>query len=78
MKNAQSFKTMFGLMCIVMLCLTILGTEYTVTEGKAKNRIKDKENRIISLFNTGLMYFNLCFNSYGIPKIRCDFILYEV
>ncbi len=85
MKNAQSFKTMFGIMCVAMLWLTILGTEYTEKEGKEKNDIKikfykkkDKRKRIISLFNTGLMYFNLCFNSYGIPKIRCDFILYEV
>ena len=85
MKNAQSFKTMFGIMCVAMLWLTILGTEYTEKEGKKKNDIKikfykkkDKSKRIISLFNTGLMYFNLCFNSYGIPKIRCDFILYEV
>lgn len=85
MRNAQSFKTMFGLMCVALLWLTILGAEYTVEEGKNKKPIKikyykkkDKENRIISLFNTGLMYFNLCFNSYGIPKIRCDFILYEI
>lgn len=42
MKNAQSFKTMFGLMCVAMLWLTILGTEYTVTEEKAKNHIKIK------------------------------------
>ena len=37
MKNAQSFKTMFGLMCIALLWLTILRIEYTVTEGRVKN-----------------------------------------
>lgn len=56
MKKAQSFKTMFGLMCVAMLWLTILGAEYTAKEGKDRNYIKikfykkkDKENRIISL-----------------------------
>ena len=85
MKNVQSFKTMFGLMCVALLWLTILGAEYTAKEGKDRNYIKikiykkkDKSKRILSLFNTGLIYFNLCFNSYGIPKLRCDFILYEV
>ena len=85
MKKAQSFKAMFGLMCVAMLWLTILGAEYTAKEGKDRNYIKikfykkkDKSKRILSLFNTGLIYFNLCFNSYGIPKLRCDFILYEV
>lgn len=85
MKNAQSFKTMFGIMCVAMVWLMILGSDYTIKEEKNKNHIKikfyknkDRSKRIVSLFNTGLIYFNLCFNSYGIPKIRCDFILYEV
>lgn len=85
MKNIQSFKTMFGMMCIALLWLTILGVEYTVKEEKRKNSIKiqiykkkDKNKRIVSLFNTGLIYFNLCFNSYGTPKIKCNFLLYEV
>lgn len=85
MKNIQAFKNMFGIMCIALLWLTILGVEYTVKEGKQGNEVKikiykkkNKNKRMISLFNTGLIYFNLCFNSYGLPKIRCNFILYEI
>lgn len=83
MKNIQSFKTMFGIMCVALIWLIILGVEYTVKKEKNKIKIKiykkkDKGKRIISLFNTGLMYFNLCLNSYQVPKIRCNFLLYEI
>ncbi len=87
MRNLQSFKTLFGVMCIALLWLTILGVEYSTNIEKIKNKVKircykrNKKNqieRIFSLFNTGLLYFNLCFNSCRVPKISCDFILYEI
>lgn len=85
MKNIQAFKSMFGIMCIALLWLTVLGVEYTVKEEKQGNKVKikiykkkNKAKRMMSLFNTGLMYFNLCFNSYRVPKIKSDFILYEI
>lgn len=87
MRNQQSFKTLFGVMCIGLLWLTIIGIEYSINKKRTKNKVKikwykkDKENqivRIFSLFNTGLLYFNLCFNSYKVPKINCEFILYEI
>ena len=83
MKNIQSFKTMFGIMCVALIWLIILGVEYTVKEGKQGNKVKiriykNQNKRILSLFSTGLIYFNLCFNSYRVPKIRCNFILYEI
>ena len=65
---------------------------YVLTNGKVKEGIKNysyrfgsiecifknQKSNIISLSNTGLIYFNLCFNSYGVPKIRSNFILYEI
>ena len=85
MKNLQSFKTLFGVMCIALLWLTIIGVEYSINmEEKANNvkircyRDKNRKERRISLFNTGLLYFNLCFNSYQVPKIRCNFLLYAI
>lgn len=83
MKNEQSFKTMFGIMCIALLWLTLMGVEYTKNKGKEKINVKIriyKKNgeRIFSLFNTGLMYFNICINSRNVPKIKCKFILYEI
>lgn len=83
MKNEQSFKTMFGIMCVALLWLTVLGVEYTKNvENKkidVKIRIYRKNGeRINSLFNTGLIYFNICLNSRKGPKIKCNFILYEI
>lgn len=76
-KNLQTFKSMFGIMCIALLWITLLGVEYTIREKNQSNKVKikiykkkDKSKRIVSLFNTGLIYFNLCFNSYGVPKIK--------
>lgn len=84
-RNIQAFKTMFGIMCIALVWLVILGAEYTVKAEKQENKIKieiykkkKKRKRILSLFNTGLIYFNLCFNSYEVPKIKCNFLLYEI
>lgn len=84
MKNIQAFKNMFGVMCAALLWLTIIGVEYTVKEGKEEKvkikiyKDKNKNKRMISLFNIGLIYFNLCFNSYRVPKIKINFILYEI
>lgn len=83
MKNLQAFKTMFGLMLVGLLWLTILGVEYSINIKEKANNIKIRcykknKERIFSLFNTGLFYFNLCFNSYGTPKIKCNFLLYEL
>lgn len=76
---------MFGIMCIALVWLTLLGVEYTIEERKGRNKVKikiykkkNKEKRILSLFHTGLMYFNLCFNSNRAPKIKCNFLLYEI
>lgn len=84
-KNLQAFKSMIGIMCIALLWITLLGVEYTIREKNQSNKVKikiykkkDKSKRIVSLFNTGLIYFNLCFNSYGVPKIKCNFLLYEI
>ena len=84
-KNIQAFKTMFGIMCIALVWLTLLGVEYTIEERKGRNKVKikiykkkNKEKRILSLFQTGLMYFNLCFNSNRAPKIKCNFLVYEI
>lgn len=87
MRNLQSFKTLYGVTSIALLWLTILGVEYTSNIEKRKNEVKircyrknkeKQKERIFSLFNTGLMYFNLCFNSYQVAKIRCNFLLYEI
>lgn len=84
MRNLQSFQTLFGIMCIGLLWLTILGVDYSINLEKKESTVKircykkNKRERRFSLFNTGLLYFNLCFNSYLTSKIKCDFLLYEI
>ena len=86
MRNIQSFTTMFGLMCVALLWLTILGVDYSKNSSKYQNNLKiyyckkEKEGikRVFSLFNTGLLYFNLLFNSNNPLRIKCNFILYEI
>ena len=85
-RNIQAFKTMFGLMSIALLWLTLIGVEYSKEKRINKNEIKIKWykkeregiKRIISLFKTGLMYFNLIYNSNKKVRIKCDFKLYEM
>ena len=86
MRNIQSFTTLFGLMCIALLWLTILGVDYSKNKGHFKNWFKfraSKKNgsnfkRCFSLFNTGLFFFNLAFCSYNYCIIKCNFLLYDV
>lgn len=86
MRNIQAFTTMFGLMCVALLWLTILGVDYSKNSNKYQNNLKihyyKKEKtgikRLFSLFNTGLLYFNLLFNSHNKIRIKCNFILYEI
>lgn len=77
MRNIRAFTTMFGVMCIALIWITILGVNYSNTEEKKRRiKIKDKRRmgRIFSYFNTGLMYFNILYNT-KIEKISCSFVL---
>jgi len=86
MKNLQSFSTMFGLMCIAILWLTILGSDYAKNKHQLKNFVKFKISkksgkrhfRTFSLFNTGLFLFNLVLNSTKNFQLKCNFILYDI
>lgn len=86
MRNIHAFTTLFGLMCVALLWLTILGVDYSININNYQNTIKircykkDKKQikRVFSLFNTGLLYFNIVFNSNKSIKIKCNFLLYEI
>lgn len=86
MRNIQSFTTLFGLMCVALLWLTILGADYAKNKGHFPNYLKirySKRNgstymRTFSLFNTGLMYFNLAYCSGRKATIKCNFLLYDI
>ena len=88
MRNLHAFSTLFGLVCFSILWLSILGSDYCKNKSHHKNCFvirysKKKTNtsknvRIISLFNTGLYFFNLAFCSPTYVSIKCNFILYDI
>lgn len=86
MRNIQSFTTLFTLVCVAVLWLTILGADYTKNKNHFKNCFKirySKKNgsgnkRTFSLFNTGLFFFNLAFESTTYVVLKCTFLLYDI
>lgn len=85
-RNIHAFETLFGLMCIALLWLTIIGVDYSKNKNHFNNHFKlkiSKKNgsarkRILSLFNTGLTLFRMAFNSYTYFNLKCTFILYDI
>jgi len=88
MRNLHAFSTLFGLVCVAILWLTILGSDYCKNKSHHKSHLKiryskknptnSKTKRVISLFNTGLTFFNLAFCSSKYSVIKCNFILYDI
>ena len=86
MRNLHSFSTLFGLVCIAILWLSIIGADYAKNKNHFKNYLKIKysknngksHKRIFSIFNTGLMYFNLAFCSIRPATLKCNFLLYDI
>lgn len=86
MRNIHAFTTLFGLMCVALLWLTILGADYSKNKNHFKNYLKircSKKNgsnskRTLSLFNTGLLYFNLAYCCTKYAVIKCNFLLYDI
>ena len=86
MRNIHAFSTLFGLVCIALLWLTILGADYSKNKNHFKHYLKirySKKNgsnskRCFSLFNTGLLYFNLAFCCSKYATIKCNFLLYDI
>ena len=86
MRNLNSFSTLFGLVCVAILWLSIIGSDYAKNKNHFKNYLKIKysktngksHKRIFSIFNTGLMYFNLAFCSNRPATLKCNFLLYDI
>lgn len=86
MRNIHAFTTLFGLVCVALLWLTILGADYSKNKNHMQKYLQfrcSKRNgrnskRTLSLFNTGLFYFNLAFCCTKYAVIKCNFLLYDV
>lgn len=86
MRNIQAFTTLFGIACIALLWLTILGVDCSKNQNGIKSIFKfrnskkngGKTKRIFSLFNTGLNFFNLVFESRSYVLLKFNFLLYDL
>ena len=83
--SLEVFTSMYAIACFGILFLTIQGIEYSKNNSCYKNvtiKTHTKRNgikqRIISLFNTGLILFNIAYESQRYIRISYNFILYDV
>ena len=83
--NIKSFTSMFAIVCFSTLFLTILGCEYSKNNSCYKNvkiethkKYKNIKQRVISLFNTGLILFQRAYNSCIYIRIPFNFVLYDI
>ena len=82
----KSFTTMYTLVCVSVLFLTILGCEYSKNKKTYKDvKIETHKNykkkgkiRVMSLFQTGLTLFKQAINSFKYIYIPIRFILYDI
>ena len=84
-KKIEHFISLFTLMCIALVWLTILGADYVRNKHKYSLKIRDtkkrKDNsrlRFFSLFNLGLTIFNLCYYNTVNFTLKFTFVLYDV
>lgn len=84
-KNIHAFRSMYTIINIAILWLTILGIDYSKNKHRQYKKIsitdvkkyKNKYKRVLSLFNTGLTLFKKCFNSLFYITLKCNFILHD-
>jgi len=81
----KSFTTRYTLICVCILYLTILGTEfvkntiqYQDVKIETHKKYQNGKRRVVSIFRTGLILFQLAINSLKYIRIPMKFILYDV
>ena len=86
-KNIESFRGMYLIVCMATVWLVTLGADYAKNKShyRKKLAIRDtKKNkngkviRIISLFNVGLTLFNKLFEKTIDMRLKCNFMLYDI
>lgn len=83
-RNTNAFSTMFGLSCVATLWLTGIGVYYSRNKGRKNcfitdnKKVKDVKKRIISIFNVGLIYFNIAYNSIKYLYLNYNFLINDV
>lgn len=83
-KSLEVFKKLFGITCISIIWLTILGADYSKNKNKTETKlydtkkIKGKIKRFKSLFKIGKELLSIAYYSSKYIKIKTNFILYDV
>ena len=84
-QKESHFISLFTIMCIALLWLTILGSDYIKNKHHYHLHIRDTKKRkngsvqrLLSLFNLGLTIFNICYYNSINFVLKFNFILYDV
>ena len=81
----ENFISLFSIMCIALLWLTIIGVDYSKNKHHYNLKIRDSRKlkngkiiRTLSFFSLGLTIFNLVYYNYSNFKLKFDFMLYDI
>lgn len=84
-QKIEHFISLFTIMCISLIWLTILGVDYSKNQSKYHLKIRSTRKRkgkstlrLFSFFNLGLTIFNLCYYNTVNFTLKFDFVLYDV
>lgn len=83
-KKIEHFISLFTVMCIALVWLTIIGVDYSKNKSVYHIKIRDTKKshgkstvRLLSYFNLGLTIFNLCYYNTVNFTLKFDFVLYD-
>lgn len=84
-QKIEHFTSLFTVMCIALVWLTIIGVDYVKNKHHYHLKIRDtrklnnrKAYRLYSFFNLGLTIFNLCYYNEINFTLKFNFVLYDV
>lgn len=84
-QKISHFISLFTVMCIALVWLTIIGADYVRNKHNYYLKIRDTRkhknasfSRLYSLFNLGLTIFNRCYYNYVPFILKFNFVLYDI
>ena len=84
-QKIEHFISLFTIMCLALVWLTIIGADYVKNKHHYHLKIRDTRkfrnnsySRTYSFFNLGLTIFNLCYYNNVDFTLKFNFILYDV